>query len=96
MKNMKTEFIHAYADVNDMLQESIFTVIDKIRGELEEYHENDNEEVFFDEEEYVDLYIEAYNAMKEAGLDWEVKRLMKTENMDFIVACEDFDLIALC
>lgn len=92
---MTTEFIYAYADVNDMLQESVFTVIDKIRGEFEENHEGDNEESFFNEEEYMTLYMEAYNSMKEFGLDWEIKRTMRTENMDFILACADWDLISI-
>lgn len=99
---MKTErvdayaFIYAYADVNDMLQESVFTVIDKIRGEFEENHEGDDEEAAFNEAEYIALYMKAYLAMKKQGIDLEVKRTMKTENMDFILACADWDLISLC
>lgn len=92
---MKAEFIYAYADVNDILQESAFTVVDKIREDFAEQHLSDDEIYFFDEEEYMKLFIEAYNAMKEWGLDYEVKRTMKSGNMDFIVACEDWDLIVI-
>lgn len=92
---MKAEFIYAYADVNDMLQESVFTVIDKIRGEFEDAHESDSDEQCFNEEGYMKTFMEAYNAMKDYGLEWEVKRTMSTEGYSFISACEDWDLISL-
>lgn len=89
------EFIYAYADVHDALNTSVFSVINTIRREFKENHEGDDEEAFFNEREYIALYMEAYTAMKEYGLDEEVKRTMKTENMNFILACEDWDLISL-
>lgn len=91
MTKQMMDYVLAYADIYDMDKCPITEIINHVETSFEAAHDGDEQDNFFNEKECINEFVEHYNSMKENFLDDEVKELVES-GMDFITACEDWDI----
>lgn len=89
MKEKKEQVLDIYMKVYNTDREDADW---KLYEELSSYHEYDEHDRFIDEH-YYDLVIKAYDEAKKWGFGYGDFEVCYKNNMTFIEACADYDLI---
>lgn len=85
-------FLLAYADVHDKMQSPVMEVLEELNNkfnELQEFYSSKEEA----EEAYIEEFMDHYQAMKEYGLEEDVKTWMHNTGDNFFTTCVcEFDI----